>query len=99
MTADRVQAEPGLTEREQRILDFERRRPRMTGPREQAIREEFGVAPARYHQMLNAVLDSPAAERHDPLLVRRLRRVREARSAARSRRSFRLPSLDSADTP
>lgn len=97
MPAEGVRLDSELSERDERILGFERRWWRRDAAREQAIRTEFGVPPARYHQMLNAVIDSPAAERHDPLLVRRLRRARDARTAARARRSFGTHSIDPAE--
>jgi hypothetical protein len=78
----------GLPERDGRILDFERRWWRHVGAKEEAILTEFGIPVARYYQLLNAVIDTPAAERHDPLLVRRLQRARDARTAARSLRTF-----------
>lgn len=48
-----------------------------------AIRETFGFSPARYHQLLNRIVDSPEALEYDPMLVRRLRRLREARRQRR----------------
>jgi len=86
-----------LLELELRVLEFERAWGARPGAKASAIRAEFGVAPARYYQMLSAVLDSPAALRHDPLLVRRLQRVRDARAAARASRSFRIDTQDPID--
>jgi len=80
-----------------RVLEFERAWAARPGAKASAIRAEFGVAPARYYQMLSAILDSPAALRHDPLLVRRLQRVRDARAAARASRSFRIDTQDLID--
>ncbi len=80
-----------------RVLEFELAWGAKPGAKASAIRAEFGVAPARYYQMLSAVLDSPAALRHDPLLVRRLQRVRDARAAARASRSFRIDTQDPID--
>lgn len=84
--AESPQASPvaGLTERERRLLDFEERWPRHGGRKDEAIRAEFGFSAARYYQLLNVVMDSPAAFRHDPLLVGRLRRVRDHRRSVRS---------------
>lgn len=79
----------GLSARDEQILDFERRWWRHVGAKEEAIRSQFGLSAARYYQVLNAVIDSPAAVRHDPMLVRRLQRARDARTAARAARSFR----------
>lgn len=75
-----------------KMLDFERdwakaarRGPRMAGARQEAIRRrfaaEFGTNTIRYHQVLSQLLDSPAAEATDPVLVHRLRAVRDGESA------------------
>lgn len=80
------QSLPTLGEREQRILVFERQWWRHAGAKEEAIRSEFGLSAARYYQVLNALLDSPAAIVSDPMLVKRLRRLRDARTSARSAR-------------
>ena len=79
------------------VLEFERAWSARPGAKASAIRAQFEVAPARYYQMLSAILDSPAALRHDPLLVRRLQRVRDARAAARASRSFRIDTQDPID--
>ena len=52
-------------------------------PKERAIRERFGFSPARYHQLLNRLIDQPEALAYDPMLVRRLLRVREVRRRRR----------------
>jgi hypothetical protein len=75
-----------LSERDRRILEFERTWWKHAGAKEQAIREEFGLSAARYYQVLQALLDSPAALVFDPMLIRRLQRVRDTRTAARSAR-------------
>lgn len=73
-----------LTDREREILAFEASwRPGQAG-REAEIRERFDISTPRYHQLLNALIDTPEALAHDPLLVRRLRRLRERRQRARS---------------
>ena len=81
-----------LSDRDAAILAFERQWWRHAGAKEQAIREEFGLSAARYYQLLGALIDRPAALRHDPMLVKRLLRLREARLAARHART--LPSAD-----
>ncbi|CAN5237057.1 DUF3263 domain-containing protein [soil metagenome] len=81
----------GLPERERRILDFERQWWRHAGAKEEAIRSQFSLPAARYYQLLNAVIDTPEALRHDPMLVRRLQRARDARTGARAARSFTPP--------
>jgi hypothetical protein len=78
----------GLGERDRSILAFERQWWRHAGAKEQAIREEFGLSAARYYQLLGALIDSPAALHHDPMLVKRLLRLRDARMAARSTRTL-----------
>jgi hypothetical protein len=72
-----------LSDRDRQILDFERDSWRLGVPKERAIRERFGFSPARYHQLLNRLMERPEALEHDPMLVRRLRRVREARRRRR----------------
>ncbi|MDT0405204.1 MULTISPECIES: DUF3263 domain-containing protein [Streptomyces] len=69
----------GLAQREQDILALERRGFSGPGVKERAIREELGLAPVRYYQLLNALLDNPRALAHDPVTVNRLRRVRDSR--------------------
>lgn len=53
-----------------------------SGPaKEQAIRERFGCTPVRFYQRLHALLDDPAAEAFEPVIVHRLRRIRATRRA------------------
>ena len=78
-------ADDDLSERERLILDFERQSWRHSGAKEQAIRERFDLSGTRYYQILNALLDKPAALEHDPVLVARLRRLRGSRARARGR--------------
>ncbi|MFJ7893941.1 DUF3263 domain-containing protein [Streptomyces anthocyanicus] len=76
--------EPGeLAERERSILALERRGFTGPGAKERAIREELGLAPVRYYQLLNALLDDPRALAADPVTVNRLRRVRQSRRTDR----------------
>ena len=79
---------PSLPERDVLILAFERQWWKHAGSKEQAIREEFGISAARYYQLLGALIDSPAALVHDPMLVKRLQRMRDARTAARAARTL-----------
>ncbi|WP_373320810.1 DUF3263 domain-containing protein [Rhizocola hellebori] len=74
-----------LSEREQSILDFEKQWWRHAGSKEQAIRDRFELSGTRYYQILNGLLDKPAALEHDPVLVGRLRRLRGSRARARGR--------------
>ncbi|MFI6328354.1 DUF3263 domain-containing protein [Micromonospora chersina] len=75
----------GLTEREQRILAFEQQWWKHAGAKEQAIRDTFGLSATRYYQLLNALLDQPAALAAEPVLVGRLRRLRSSRARNRRR--------------
>ncbi|MFG1675556.1 DUF3263 domain-containing protein [Micromonospora sp. NPDC049282] len=75
----------GLTERERRILDFESQWWKHAGAKEQAIRDTFGLSATRYYQLLNALLDHPAALAAEPLLIGRLRRLRSSRARNRRR--------------
>jgi hypothetical protein len=72
-----------LSDRDRAILALEARPWRTTGAKEAAVREQLGIAPVRYYQLLNGLLDRPAALAHDPLLINRLRRLREQRRTRR----------------
>jgi hypothetical protein len=74
-----------LTERERAILAFEQQWWRHAGAKEQAVRDTFGVSSTRYYQLLNGLLDNPAALAADPVLVGRLRRLRSSRARNRRR--------------
>lgn len=75
-----------LSEREIAFLAFEGEWRRHAGAKEEAIRAEFDLTPARYYQVLGRLIDTPDALAHDPMLVRRLRRRRdEAAERHRSR--------------
>src|SRR3954470_23753265 len=76
----------GLTRRDREILMFERQWWKYAGAKEQAIRELFDMSGIRYYQVLNALIDTPAALAADPLLVKRLRRLRASRQRQRSAR-------------
>ncbi|GAB1694773.1 DUF3263 domain-containing protein [Krasilnikovia sp. M28-CT-15] len=74
-----------LTEREEQILVFERKWWKHAGSKEQAVRDSFGLSATRYYQLLNGLLDNPAAYERDPVLIGRLRRLRSARARTRRR--------------
>ncbi|MEU3983042.1 DUF3263 domain-containing protein [Streptomyces sp. NPDC026672] len=67
-----------LGPRERAVLALERRGFAGPGAKERAIREELGLAPVRYYQLLNALLDDVRALAHDPVTVNRLRRLRDS---------------------
>src|SRR5947207_4738559 len=79
-----------LTERDRAILAFERQWWKYQGAKEQAIRELFDMSATRYYQVLNAVIEKPAALQSDPMLVKRLRRLRTGRQKARAARRLGL---------
>ncbi|HEV2757602.1 MAG TPA: DUF3263 domain-containing protein [Actinomycetota bacterium] len=72
-----------LAERDVAILDFERSWWKHAGVKEQAIRERFDMSATRYYQLLNELLENPAALAHDPILVKRLKRLRTYRQRQR----------------
>ncbi|HEU4674428.1 MAG TPA: DUF3263 domain-containing protein [Motilibacteraceae bacterium] len=86
LTAPATEPAGELSEREREILAFERQWWKYAGAKEQAIRDLFDMSATRYYQVLNALIDRPAALAHDPMLVKRLRRLRATRQRARSAR-------------
>jgi hypothetical protein len=69
----------GLSARDRAVLALERRGWARPGAKERTIREELGISPTRYYQLLNALLDDARALAHDPVTVNRLRARRAAR--------------------
>ncbi len=72
-----------LGKRDLAILDFERSWWKHAGAKEEAIRECFDISATRYYELLNDLLENPAAEVHDPILIKRLRRLRTYRQRQR----------------
>lgn len=72
-----------LSDLDREILAFEQDWVTHAGAKDTAVRERFDLTPAGYHQLLNRIIDNPAAEDHAPRLVRRLRRLRDARRQQR----------------
>ncbi len=72
-----------LDRRDREILAFEAQWWKYAGAKEQAIRELFDMSATRYYQILNVLLDDPAAMAVDPMLVKRLRRLRSGREDTR----------------
>ena len=75
-----------LAERDRAVLDFESSWWLHPGPKDRAIREHLGMSATSYYKSLRRLMDDPAAQRYQPLTVRRLRRVRDdglRRAAAR----------------
>ena len=75
---------PALSERDMRVLAFERGTWRTPGAKEQAIAETLGITATRYYQLLNELIDQPEAAAFDPVLVKRLRARRSRRARRRS---------------
>jgi hypothetical protein len=75
---------PALSERDMRVLAFERGTWRSPGAKEQGITEALGMSATRYYQLLNELIDRPEALQFDPSLIKRLRAQRARRAALRS---------------
>ena len=73
-----------LIELEVAVLEFERRWWKYGGAKDHAIRERFDMSATSYFQILNSLLDNPAALASDPMLVKRLRRIRSTRQSERA---------------
>lgn len=73
-----------LTDPDRAILDFEALHWKYAGGKEAQIRERFGFSATRYYQLLNHLIDTPAALAYDPMLVKRLQRLRTARARRRT---------------
>lgn len=85
LASGRVPGQPWvvLTDRDRAILDFERGCWQLSSAKGEAIRAHLDLSPTRYYQLLNLLIDDPAAAAYDPLVVRRLRRARLHRRRAR----------------
>lgn len=93
MTTATVTSAPdqaALSDRDREILAFERQWWKYAGSKEAAVRELFEMSSTRYYQVLNGLIDNPAALAHDPMLIKRLRRLRASRQRTRSARRLGL---------
>ncbi|MGH2729546.1 MAG: DUF3263 domain-containing protein [Actinomycetota bacterium] len=72
-----------LSRRDVAMLEFERSWWKHAGVKEHAIKERFDMSATRYYQLLNELLENPAAMAHDPILVKRLKRLRLYRQRQR----------------
>lgn len=88
---EQIAAPVALSERDREILAFERTWWKQGGSKERAVRDAFAMSATRYYQILNEIIDRPAALDEDPMLVRRLRRQRQARQKQRAARRLGLP--------
>ncbi|MET2010229.1 DUF3263 domain-containing protein [Microbacterium chocolatum] len=75
-----------LSDADRALLDFEAQWHRHGGAKEEAIRAELALTPARYYQLLGRLIDTAEAQAHDPMLVKRLRRLRDERLRDRAAR-------------
>lgn len=73
-----------LTRAQMELLEFERATWASAGRRDAALVERFGHSPIRHAQILNRLIDTPAALEYDAQLVNRLRNLRDQRRAART---------------
>jgi hypothetical protein len=55
------------------LLAFEARWPRHNGAKEERIRRELGVTPARFYQLLSRAVSSVEGIAFDPITARRVR--------------------------
>jgi hypothetical protein len=76
-----------LSDRDRALLDFEAQWDRPGAAKEEAVRAELAMTPARYYQLLGRLLDTTDAVAYDPLLVHRLRRLRDERERLRAQRA------------
>lgn len=54
------------------LLDFEARWPRHTTAKDNRIRDELGLTPARFYQQLHRAARSLEGQRYDPITSHRL---------------------------
>ena len=72
-----------LSKHDLAILELERSLWTEAGSKDAAIVSQLGLTVTRYYELLNELIDRPEAERHDPMVVRRLRRMRNLRRQSR----------------
>lgn len=76
-TSDVDQDDSALTAREKEILLFEQKWFRYPGNKESRIREHWDLSTTQYYQLLNTLIDKPAALAWDPATVNRLLTLRQ----------------------
>ena len=75
-----------LTDDQRAMLIFERDWQVPEPGKDEAIRTQFGLSPARYYQVLSSLIATEPALKFDPLLVKRLLRQQDERRRSRERR-------------
>jgi hypothetical protein len=78
-----------LSDRDRALLDFEGRWTAHSGAKEEAVRAELSLTPARYYQLLGRLVETADAVAYDPILVHRLRRVGDAHDRTNRARAQR----------
>lgn len=73
-----------LSERDRSVLDFERTWTADRRGKGRAVREQLGLSPSRYYQLLADLVDRPEARHYDALLILRLQRRRAQRRVGRT---------------
>src|SRR5213592_3772756 len=66
--------------RTEELLDFERAWPRHSSHKESAIRDNLGIAPARFYSLLHRAAASHEGLAHDPFTAHRILRRRRVTS-------------------
>ena len=69
------------------LVDFAAAHPRYRRSVDEDIRQDLGITPARYFQLLDRVIATEEALKHDPVTVHRLRRQAEANQHTHANRS------------
>lgn len=72
-------AQRPLDDTERALLDFEAGWHGDAEKKADEVRTRFGLSTVRYEQMVNALIDNPAALARNPVLMHRLERLRRAR--------------------
>lgn len=72
-----------LSDRDKAVLDLVDQLAGSAGHREEQIDRALQLRATSYYQILNRLIDQPAAEFYRPELVRRLRDIRQRRTQAR----------------
>lgn len=74
-----------LSDRDTAVLAFETEWWTLPGGKDRQIRERFAMTSVRYYQLLNLLIDRPAARAQAPLTVKRLQRLRARRQSGAAR--------------
>jgi hypothetical protein len=73
-----------VTDDDRQVLEFAKLTWRNVGLRENALREQLDMSPARFSQRLDRIIDMPEAYVAEPMLVKRLLRLRAQRIGQRA---------------